>query len=275
METYYKVLSIAGSDCSGGAGIQADLKTCSALGVYCMAAITAITAQNTQQINGIENISPEMVGKQIDAIYADIIPDSIKLGMLPDKSIIETVANKLIAHKARKVVLDPVMISTSRYKLISDTAIDALVTKLIPIVDLITPNRHEAEFLAGHAINKYDDIIHAGHAIIDLGAKAVLIKGGHFDDESMTDYLFVDKSNEPTMCRSRKIDSMNTHGTGCSYSSAIASYLAIGYNLHTSISKAKAYITNAIAEGAGVIIGHGHGSVNHSFNPVKLLKHKL
>lgn len=275
METYYKVLTIAGSDCSGGAGIQADLKTCSALGVYCMTAITAITAQNTQAINGIENISPEMVGKQIDTIYADIIPDSVKLGMLPDKSIIETVASKLIAHKACKVVLDPVMISTSGYKLISDNAIDALITTLIPIVDLITPNRHEAEFLAGHAINNYDDIMHAGHSIIGLGAKAVLIKGGHFDDESMTDYLFVGKSNKPTMYRSRKINSMNTHGTGCSYSSAIASHLAIGYNMHMSISKSKEYITNAIAEGVDVTIGHGHGSVNHSFNPVKLLKHKL
>lgn len=275
MESYYKVLSIAGSDCSGGAGIQADLKTCSALGTYCMTAITAITAQNTFQVNGIENISPGMVGQQIDAIYADIIPDSIKIGMLPTKGIIETVACQLIAHEAHKIILDPVMVSTSGCKLISDDAINSLVTKLIPIVDLITPNRHETELLAGHSVNNLNDIINAGHEIIGLGAKAVLIKGGHFDDEAMTDYLFTGKSSEPLTFRSKRISSTNTHGTGCSYSSAIASYLAIGYNLQLSISKAKEYITNAIAEGSSVTIGHGHGPVNHSFNPIKLLKHPL
>ena len=275
METYYKVLSIAGSDCSGGAGIQADLKTCSALGVYCMTAITAITAQNTVRISGIENISSDMVGQQIDAIYADIIPDSIKIGMLPTEEIIKTVASQLIAHNANGIILDPVMISTSGYKLISDNAIDALVTKLIPIVDLITPNRHEAELLTGHSITDINDIVNAGQEIIDLGAKAVLIKGGHFDDEAMTDYLFVNKSSEPIGFRSKKINSTNTHGTGCSYSSAIASYFAMGCDLYTSISKAKEYITNAIAEGSNVTIGHGHGSVNHSFNPVKLIKHQL
>lgn len=271
MDSYYKVLSIAGSDCSGGAGIQADLKTCSAIGVYAMSVITAITAQNTLGVYGIMNVSPEIVAKQIDAIFSDDIrPDAVKIGMLSNSEIIETVADRLSFYTPQYIILDPVMVSTSGSKLIDDDAIATLITKLIPMATLITPNRHEAELLAETEIKTINDIHIAASRIMKLGAKAILIKGGHFDDRSMTDYLFTNAQPDCVEFKAHHIISANTHGTGCSYSSAIASYLALGYDLRQAISLAKRYLTQALEAGASIAIGNGHGPINHFYAPTSL-----
>lgn len=275
MDTYYKVLSIAGSDCSGGAGIQADLKTCSAIGTYAMTVITAITAQNTMGVTGIMNASPEIVSQQIDAIFHDIRPDAVKIGMLSNHEIIETVADRLTHHAPRYIVLDPVMVSTSGSKLIDDDAINTLVTRLFPISTLVTPNKYEAELLSGIKIESPYDIKKAGCKILALGAKATLIKGGHFDDENMTDYLFENTGNrQPIEFKSQHIATYNSHGTGCSFSSAIASYIALGHDLHDAIYEAKKFLTNALAAGADIAIGKGHGAINHFFAPTPLKIHR-
>ncbi len=276
MDSYYKVLSIAGSDSSGGAGIQADIKTCSAIGVYGMTAITAITAQNTTRVTGVMPVPPEYVSKQIDAVFADIRPDAVKIGMLANSSIIDVVAERLEFYMPQNIILDPVMVSTSGCKLIDDDAINSMITRLLPITTLVTPNRHEAAIMARQEITGTpENILQAARSIIVLGAKAVLIKGGHFDDKSMTDYLLT--AQEPDNLigfKSFFIDTPNTHGTGCTYSSAIASYLALGYDLYDSIKAAKQYLTGAIAAGAGITIGKGHGPVNHLYNPSSLKIHK-
>ncbi len=276
MDTYYKVLSIAGSDCSGGAGIQADIKTCSAIGVYAMSVITAITAQNTMGVSGIMNVSPEIVGKQIDAIFNDDLhPDAVKIGMLSSREIIEIVAERLAEYRPRHIVLDPVMVSTSGCKLIDDSAIDALISRLIPLSTLITPNRPEAELLAGLKINTKDDIATVALNIMSLNVDAVLIKGGHFDGYDATDYLFTDGSPSPVEFESMYFKTRNTHGTGCTLSSAIASYLALGNDRVSAIIKAKKYISQAIMEGGRMAIGRGHGAVNHFYNPSPLKTHTL
>ena len=276
MDTYYKVLSIAGSDCCGGAGIQADIKTCSAIGVYAMSVITAITAQNTMGVTGIMNVSPEIVGKQIDAIFDDDLhPDVVKIGMLPSSEIIEVVAERLSKYKPQHIILDPVMVSTSGCKLIDDSAIGTLISRLIPISTLITPNRPEAELLAGLKINSKDDIETAALNIMSLGISAVLIKGGHFDGYDATDYLFTDGSTSPVVFESMQFKTRNTHGTGCTFASAIASYLTLGSNRVTAIIEAKKYISQAIMEGSRIAIGRGHGAVNHFYNPSPLKTHSL
>jgi phosphomethylpyrimidine kinase len=265
MRTYYTVLSIAGSDCSGGAGIQADLKTFSAIGVYGMSAITAITAQNTTGVTGIEGVSPDMVKAQIDAVFNDIRPDAVKIGMLFSKEIIEAVSERLSFYKPEFIVLDPVMVSTSGSRLISEDAVKVMIDKLIPIATVITPNKHEAELISGININSAPDIDNAAQKILGLGAKSVLIKGGHFENKVMTDYLYIDK--KPITFDGMYIQTTNTHGTGCTLSSAIASYLAIGLPLRVAIGKAKSYLSNALSSGAINKIGEGHGPLNHLFAP--------
>ena len=183
--TYYISLSIAGSDSCGGAGIQADLKTFSALGVYGMSVVTAITAQNTLGGYDIMAVSPSVVRKQIEAVFDDMRPDSLKIGMLFNSDIIEEVSYSLSSYKANNIVLDPVMISTSGSQLLENNAIEAMVRKLFPIADLVTPNKYEAEYISGKKIVSTDDVLYCGRRILDLGAKAVLIKGGHFDDDIM------------------------------------------------------------------------------------------
>ncbi len=273
MERYHTVLSIAGSDCSGGAGIQADMKTCSALGTYAMSVIAAITAQNTQGVRGIMDASPQIVEQQIDAVFEDIVPDAVKIGMLSNSAIVEVVARRLAHYAPRCVILDPVMVSTSGCKLIADEAIGMLMSKLVPIVTLVTPNRYEAQLMAGMHIETIEDIRHAAMNILDMGAKAVLIKGGHFDDENMTDYLFT-SAGDCEEYKSHFIATANTHGTGCTYSSAIASFIALGYDLKTSIARAKEYLTEALTAGANVAIGRGHGPVNHFYAPLSLKTYK-
>ena len=272
--TYYSCLTIAGSDSSGGAGVQADLKTMSAIGIYGMSAITAITAQNTCGVTAIMPVEPQVVSAQIDAIATDIRPDAVKIGMLFSRPIIEAVARSISEHRLSRIVLDPVMISTSGSRLLETDAIDAMLSRLFPIADVITPNRYEAEYLAGMKISTPADVAAAADAILSRGAKAVLIKGGHFDDASMTDYLFA-QSHEPRLFSSPKIVTPNTHGTGCTLSSAIASHLALGHTLPEAVTLAKEYLSHALAAGASVKIGHGHGPVNHLFNPQQLKTHIL
>ena len=269
MKTYHKALTIAGSDCSGGAGVQADLKTFSALGVYGMSIITALTSQNTKAVNDVLPTPVEHLRMEFDAIFDDIRPDSIKIGMCVNESIIGVIAECLKKHEAKNIILDPVMISTSGCQLIDDNAIDALCRELMPMCDLLTPNRLEAERIAGMPIRQQSDVAVVANKILNY-APAVLIKGGHIDDEKMTDYLFFRDSSEPMTFSAHRIDTKNSHGTGCTLSSAIAAYMALGYNLTDSVNFAKKYLTNALMCGSDIDIGHGHGPINHFWDPQKL-----
>lgn len=256
-----KVLSIAGSDCSGGAGIQADLKTFTAHKIYGMSVITALTAQNTMGVKGVLEASPEFVGMQIDAIFEDIVPDAVKIGMVSNIDIIKTISERLVYYKAKNIVLDPVMISTSGSKLIDENAVDMLKSKLLPIADIITPNIPEAESLCGFSIVTSEDMEKAAWKIAQSLKGAVLIKGGHFSDNS--DDLLISKGNK-YIFYSKKIDNSNTHGTGCTLSSAIACNLAMGYDMEKSIQNAKNYITGALQDKLN--LGKGRGPLNHCYN---------
>lgn len=266
MKSYFPVLTIAGSDSSGGAGIQADIKTMSAIGCYGMSAITAITAQNTQGVSAIQGITPSVVAAQIDMVYSDIYPLAVKTGMLYSSDIVETIVDRLLSNRAQNIIVDPVMVSTSGVNLISDDAIEKAVKLLFPISSVITPNRAEALTLTGT-----DDITLQAQRLHLLGAKAVLLKGGDSDSgEFKIDYLSLNNVAKPIIFKSKTIVSVNTHGTGCTLSSAIASYMAIGYDLVHSVKLAKKYITSALDAGKSVKIGNAHGPVNHFFNPKKL-----
>ena len=269
MKKYPIVLTIAGSDSSGGAGIEADIKTISALGAFATAAITAVTAQNTTGVAAIQGIEPEIVGKQIDAVFDDMRPDAVKIGMLHSREIIETVAKRLLFYKPAHVVLDPVMISTSGNRLINENAIIALKQKLFPLASLVTPNKFETEFLSGidSAVNGF--VQKSANEIMNIGACAVLIKGGHFSDSSVTDYLY-DANGKEWQFPGTYIDTANTHGTGCTLSSAIATRLAFGDSLPDAVKNAKIYLQNALLHGKDVKTGNGHGPLNHFFNPQKL-----
>ena len=272
-ETYqYPVaLTIAGSDSGGGAGIQADLKTFSALGVFGTSAITAITAQNTKGVRGIQSVTPDMLKAQIEAVLEDFDVKAIKIGMLHNIDIVHAVADTLVPRVNIPIILDPVMVATSGSKLLEDNAIEAIIRSLFPHVTVITPNLSEAELLSGQRIKDTESLIQAGQRLQALGCKAVLIKGGHFTSGSeMIDRLFIkDKVIEFT---APIVETYNTHGTGCTLSSAIAAYMALGEELTVAISLAKQYITSALQQGANVHAGHGHGPVNHFFNPVPLHK---
>lgn len=256
-----KVLSIAGSDCSGGAGIQADLKTIAAHKLYGMSVITALTAQNTTGVSGIMEASADFVAKQMDAVFTDIFPDAVKIGMVSSAGIIETIANKLEHYRAVSIVADPVMISTSGSRLLNDDAVTALKTRLLPLADIITPNIPEAETLCGFSINNSEDMVRAGKVIGESIKSAVLIKGGH-SRENADDMLW--HRGDVFWLRSPRIDNPNTHGTGCTLSSAIACNLAIGHSMEDSIKRAKQYITGALKD--GLDLGKGSGPLNHCYN---------
>lgn len=256
-----KVLTIAGSDCSGGAGIQADIKTITANKMYAMSVITALTAQNTTGVYGIEEASPEFIGKQIDCIFNDIRPDAIKIGMVSNSKIIEIISEKLIEYKAENIVVDPVMISTSGSKLLSDEAMDALITKLIPLATVITPNIPEAEALCGFEIKDEKDMIKAAEKISITLKGAVLVKGGHLVNDAI-DLLY--ENNNIHWFKAERIDNPNTHGTGCTLSSAIACNLADGRTLDKSIEKAKEYLTGALR--AALDLGEGSGPLEHTYS---------
>lgn len=256
-----KVLTIAGSDCSGGAGIQADIKTITAHKMYAMSVITALTAQNTTGVYGIEESSPEFIGKQIDCIFKDIRPDAIKIGMVSNSKIIEVISEKLIEYKAENIVLDPVMVSTSGSKLLSDEAMDVLITKLIPLATVITPNIPEAEALCGFQIKNEKDMVKAAEKISKTLKGAVLVKGGHLVNDAI-DLLYED--NNSHWFKGERIDNPNTHGTGCTLSSAIACNLADGRSLAESIKNAKEYLTGALR--AGLNLGEGSGPLEHTYS---------
>ena len=275
-KTYPIVLSIAGSDSSGGAGIQADLKTFSALGVYGATAITAITAQNTQGVISQQALSPQMVYEQITAVVDDLSPKVIKIGMLSNVDIVHAVANALSQYSLT-IILDPVMVSSSGHRLLSFEGQDALKEKLLPMATLITPNIPEMEALTGMSLTTFDEKQKAAHYLINRGAKAILLKGGHEEGDIKTDILYSthDAEMQIDTFASDTIPSKNIHGTGCTLSSAIAALMARGYALHNAVSEAKRYVSEAIRSGADIKIGHGFGPVNHSFNPLKMTIHEV
>ncbi len=253
-------LTIAGSDCSGGAGIQADLKTMLANGVYGMNAITALTAQNTMGVTAISEVSPEFLGQQIDAVFTDIFPDAVKTGMTANAQLIEVIAERLTFYRANNIVVDPVMIATSGARLISEDAIAVLKEKLLPIADIVTPNIPEAEVLSGIKISDKADMEQAARLICDSYGCAVLLKGGH----SISDANDLLCEGGMTWFSGRRIDNPNTHGTGCTLSSAIASNLAKGHDIRTSVTLAKEYISGALS--AMLDLGRGSGPMDHGFN---------
>lgn len=253
-------LTIAGSDSIGGAGIQADIKTISANGCYAMSVITSVTAQNTLGVTGIHNIPADFIKKQLEAVFGDITPDAVKIGMLSDKDIIRTTAEFLAKREAVNIVADTVMVSTSGCRLIAEDAVSALTEKIIPIADIITPNIPEAEVLSGMKIKSENDMKTAAEKIIKLGCKNVIIKGGHLAD-SAVDVLY--DGIEFNIFRNEKIYNPNTHGTGCTLSSAIAANLALGFGMAESVENAKKYVTGAIAD--GLDLGKGAGPLNHFY----------
>lgn len=256
-----KVLTIAGSDCSGGAGIQADIKTITAHRMYAMSAITALTAQNTTGVYGVSEVDPDFVAKQLDCIFTDIFPDAVKIGMVSNAAIIEVIAAKLVEYKARNIVVDPVMVSTSGSRLFDDGAVLTLVSRILPLADLITPNIPEAECLCGFEIGSMEDMKRAAEAIGGRLEGGVLIKGGHFCEGS--DDLLCYRGIF-TVFEGERIDNPNTHGTGCTLSSAIACGLADGCGIEESVRHAKEYISGALM--AQLNLGRGKGPLNHCFN---------
>lgn len=253
-------LTIAGSDSSGGAGIQADIKTMMANGVYAMSAVTALTAQNTTGVSAIMDVEPEFLVKQLDAVFTDIFPDAVKIGMVSDKELIRVIADKLIQYKANNIVVDPVMVATTRAKLIKDEAVSYMCKLLFPLAAVITPNIPEAKVIADMSINSEEDMEQAAEKIFNTYGCAVLIKGGH-QINTANDFL-LDKDGE-CWFTGEHIDNPNTHGTGCTLSSAIASNMAKGYNLRDSIGFAKEYISDALR--ANLNLGAGSGPLNHGF----------
>ena len=278
---YIAVLSIAGSDCSGGAGIQADIKTISALGCYAASAITAVTVQNTQGVTAVHAVPPEIVAGQIRAVMDDIKPKAVKIGMVNDAETIKAIADALADYDIEHIVVDPVMVSTSGSKLMQDDAIKVFIEKLLPMSTLITPNIYEAEILAGKKITDEDAMNDVAGEILSKGAEAVLIKGGHIEGDKKVDLLYnairktEARSSEITMMigdsfESETVETRNTHGTGCTLSAAIASNLAMGLGINKAIDKAKYWLTSALIAGADVEIGSGHGPVNHFYAPKKM-----
>ena len=254
-------LTIAGSDSSGGAGIQADIKTMTANGVYAMSAITALTAQNTTGVTSIMEATPQFLAEELDCIFTDIYPDAIKTGMVSSSELIEVIADKLTGYQAKNIVVDPVMVATSGARLISEDAISTLKSKLLPLAKVITPNIPEAEVLSEMQIKSEADMEKAAEIICNRLGCSVLLKGGHQLNDA-NDLLW-QKNEQATWFMGKRIDNPNTHGTGCTLSSAIASNLAKGYDLKTSVKYAKNYISGALA--AGLNLGKGSGPMNHAF----------
>lgn len=255
-----KVLTIAGSDCSGGAGIQADLKTFSAHGTYGMSVITSVVAENTCKVISIHDVPVKNIEEQMDAVFADIEPDAIKVGMLSNDSVMKAVAGKLKEYHVERAVIDPVMIAKGGCALMQPEAHDALIEEIIPVSYLLTPNIPEAEEILGCTIETVEDMMEACKKIHQLGAKNVLVKGGHFEGEPV-DVLF--EGEQFYTFHGERIQSKNTHGTGCTLSSAITANIANGLPLKEAVEKAKEYVTNAIRYTTQ--IGHGHGPTNHFY----------
>ena len=254
-------LTIAGSDCSGGAGIQADLKTMTMNGVYAMSVITAMTAQNTTGVRAIQESSPEFLQQQIDAVFEDIYPDAVKIGMVASSELIRVIADRLRYYNAKNVVVDPVMVATSGSALMKNDAVQTLIEELLPVCTLVTPNIPEARVLSGLTIESKADMIAAARQISDSYHCAVLLKGGHSVNDA-NDLLYAD--GDVVWFEGQRIDNPNTHGTGCTLSSAIAANLAKGFTLSESVKRAKDYISDALS--AMLDLGSGSGPMNHAFD---------
>ena len=263
LRSYTRVLTIAGSDSGGGAGIQADLKTFSALGCYGMSVITALTAQNTMGVTGIHAVPPAFAAQQMAAVIGDIGVDAVKIGMLYSAELIESVAASLKQHGVTTIVLDPVMVAQSGDNLLQEDAVAALKRALLPMATVVTPNLPEAEVLLGRKIDGLDGMRTAARDLSKLGCRSVLIKGGHMHTSESSDVLFIDGENRIVVMPDRRVPTPNTHGTGCTLSSAIAAHLARGLDIEAAVQRAKQYIADAIRAGAAYRIGQGSGPVHH------------
>ncbi len=262
---YCRVLTIAGSDSGGGAGIQADLKTISANGCYGMSVITALTAQNTVGVSGIHPVPVDFVRLQMEAVLTDIGVDAVKIGMLFSPELIRCVADQLERFKEKQIVLEPVIVATSGDKLLQDEAIQALKEYLIPRAGIITPNLPEAEVLLGRDIKTPAEVAQAANELAGLGCPNILIKGGHLQEEASDDLLYLGATQKNVVLQGERIKTENTHGTGCTLSSAIASLMARGEGVEEAVRQAKEYITGAVIGGAQYRIGQGHGPVHHFY----------
>ena len=268
---YNTVLTIAGSDSGGGAGIQADIKAISAMGSYAASAITAITVQNTLGVQAVHPVPLDILRGQIDAVLSDIGADAVKIGMLHSSEVVILVAEMIEKYGITNVVLDPVMVSTSGHRLIEEDAVEVIKSRLLPLARVITPNVPEAEILAGCKIAGEDEFEAIARRLSDNGNVSVLMKAGHLSGDSLVDYFYNAEDYTITRLQSKRVQTKNTHGTGCTLSSAFAASLAKGENLTDAAISAKRYIEQAIISGAEYEIGKGHGPVNHGFDPVKML----
>lgn len=275
--TYYQypiVLTIAGSDSGGGAGIQADLKTFAALGCFGASAITAVTVQNTLGVSGIYPVPAEILTAQIQAVMNDLQPVAIKIGMLHSPEVVQAVARELKKYPGIPVILDPVMVATSGDRLIEEETVQMLQTQLFPLAALVTPNLDEAQLLTGQHIHHREQMIAAGETLLRNGCSAVLVKGGHLPGDEVYDCL-VQKDKAVKVYTSAPIQTQNTHGTGCTLSSAIAAHLAQQYTLEEAVEYSIRYIKEALQAGKDVRVGQGHGPLNHFFSPKPLIKYAL
>ncbi|MGI6291122.1 MAG: bifunctional hydroxymethylpyrimidine kinase/phosphomethylpyrimidine kinase [Bacteroidales bacterium] len=270
MKTYPVVVSIAGSDSGGGAGIQADLKTISALGAYAATIITAITAQNTLGVRAIQSVSGDVFRQQLSAVMEDFEIAAVKIGMLHSVEIVEILVEALQKYKPNYVVIDPVMVATSGDSLIEDATIESMKTKLFPLATIITPNLKEASILLQRPIKNVKQMKEAANKLLMYGNQSVLIKGGHLEQDDIIDVLKLKTENQIYTFEAKWIASKNLHGTGCTLSSAIATYLALGNTVIEAVNLAKQYVYQAILHGKDITIGHGHGPLNHGFNPQQL-----
>ncbi len=270
MKTYPVVLTIAGSDSGGCAGIQADLKTISALGAYGASAITSITVQNTLGVRAIHSVPYDILEGQIDAVMSDFDVKAVKVGMINHFEVATIIAKMILKYKPLHVVIDPVMVSTSGYVLIQEHAIEQLKTKLFPLADVITPNLNETSILLNKVVTRQDEMEDAARSLTFFGCKSALVKGGHLKQDNMTDVLWVKEEDKAYSFSAPRVQTNNLHGTGCSLSSAIATFLAFGDTIPQAVEHAKEYVAKAIEAGKDVKIGQGNGPVNHFFNPQKM-----
>jgi hydroxymethylpyrimidine/phosphomethylpyrimidine kinase len=272
--TYPSVLTIAGFDGSGGAGIQADIKTFSALGCYATSVLTALPVQNTQGVRKIYPVSMEAVADQLEAVLDDIFPKAIKIGMVHTSQLVEVIINTLKKYPKVPIVFDPVMVATSGHRLIEEETVTTIIEKLFPIADIITPNMDEAAILAGIEVKTLHEMLAAGEKILKYGCKNILLKGGHQETSHITS-LLISENQEVISYETEKFITDNTHGSGCTLSSAVAAYIARGENLKDATAKAQEYVFEAIKNGKDAITGKGNGPLNHFFNPEKLIKNEM
>lgn len=271
---YPKVLTIAGSDSGGAAGIQADIKTISAIGAYGMSVITALTAQNSLGVQGVYGIPPSFVAEQLESIFSDLVPDVIKIGMVHSTELVQTIAKYLKQHPNIPVIFDPVMVATSGDRLIEEDTIQSIIQELFPIATIVTPNMDEAALITKMPVENTSDMLQAGEKLIALGCQHAIIKGGHLKSSVLTS-KFIDHQLQTHEYHSSKIDTKNINGAGCTFSSAIASYMALGHDLISSVELANEYIFQAIENGKEVQTGNGNGPLNHFYQPSAMKKVKI